>query len=267
VVPSRALLTSSAMEVRPSPRPSPGVPGEGERGATVPGVSFERSGREGERALTLRDALTADLADRLKLSRDDLQIGWNPKDEKLLNLTQGPVKFGVTPRRVLNLGYVSWEVTITAGQATQTVNIVADARAWQKQLVAAKSIAAKQTIRDEDLVERKVLVDLLDRETLLVRGQAIGQQASQEIKMGTPIVSRLVEAVPLVRNGQLVTITINQGGIRITAAGKAMENGSYGQTIRVRNEETRDVYEVTVTGPQQAVLSDAKAVEPVALGK
>jgi flagella basal body P-ring formation protein FlgA len=238
---------------------SPEYQGEGERGRGNPAPTGVKVGE------TLREVLTADLAQRLKISRDALQMEWAPQDEKLLNLSQGPVQFSVTGKRVRNLGNVSWEVALTAGESTQKVTVNANARAWQQQIVAAKSIASKQVIRDEDLAERKILVDLLSDEVMLSKAQAIGQQSAMEIKTGVVLNSRMVEAVPLVRMGQLVTVTIVQGGVQIKTAGRAVENGAYGQTIRVRNETTKDVYEVTITGPQTGVLGSTKS-EPVALG-
>ena len=64
----------------------------------------------------------------------------------------------------------------------------------------------------------------------------------------------LVEAVPLAKIGQFVTITLNRGSVRVKSVAKALEGGSYGQTIRVKNEATRDVYEVILTGPQEATM-------------
>jgi hypothetical protein len=35
-----------------------------------------------------------------------------------------------------------------------------------------------------------------------------------------------------------------------------MESGSFGQTIKVKSEQTQDVYDVTLTGPQQASMGN-----------
>jgi hypothetical protein len=39
-----------------------------------------------------------------------------------------------------------------------------------------------------------------------------------------------------------------------------MEGGSYGQTIRVKNEATREVFQVVLTGPQTATMNLATPV-------
>ena len=45
---------------------------------------------------------------------------------------------------------------------------------------------------------------------------------------------------------------------------RAMEEGSYGQTIRVKNEGTKDVFAVVMTGPQEATMGPAQAAEAAA---
>lgn len=71
----------------------------------------------------------------------------------------------------------------------------------------------------------------------------------------------MVDAVPLVRAGQLVTVVLQQGSVQVKTVARAMEGGSFGQSIRVKNEATRDIFEVVLTGPQTGRLgSDAAAV-------
>ena len=152
---------------------------------------------------SLRSLLTQDLAERLSLPADSLQMAFRPQDEKVLNLAEPQFQFQIQPRRVRNLGDVSWDVTILAGgqQGTQKVTIAATARAWQQQVVVMKPLAYKQVIRAEDLVSRRTLVDHLDDEVLLSADQIVGQQTALQLKAGSIVTARMVEAVPLVRNG------------------------------------------------------------------
>ncbi len=64
-----------------------------------------------------------------------------------------------------------------------------------------------------------------------------------------------MEAVQLAKAGQLISISLRQGSVELKTVGTAMEAGCYGQSIRVKNEETHDVLEVTLTGPQTAMLA------------
>jgi flagella basal body P-ring formation protein FlgA len=92
----------------------------------------------------------------------------------------------------------------------------------------------------------------------------VGQVAARDLKPGTLVTGPLVEAVPLAKLGQFVTVTLHRGNVQIKSVGKAMEGGSYGQTIRVKNEATRDVYQVVLTGPQEASMATPPAAAPEA---
>jgi flagella basal body P-ring formation protein FlgA len=72
------------------------------------------------------------------------------------------------------------------------------------------------------------------------------------------LTARLVEPLPLARLGQFVSVTLNQGGIRIRTTARAMESGSFGQTIRLKNEDTQDIFQATLTGPQEASIGPAE---------
>lgn len=204
---------------------------------------------------SLRALLVEDLAARLLTPPDSIQMNFKPEDQRLLNLAEPLFRFEIEPLKVRNLGDVEWLVLIVAGEDVQKARISGTARAWQNQLVVSKPLAPKQIIRDEDLIERRTLVDRLSDDPLLTRAEAVGQQASRELKPGTLLTARTVDAVQLVKAGQYVTITLKQGAVNIKTVARAMEAGSYGQTIRVKNETTKDMFQVVLTGPQTATMN------------
>jgi flagella basal body P-ring formation protein FlgA len=90
--------------------------------------------------------------------------------------------------------------------------------------------------------------------------QTVGQQAARELKPGTVLTARMIDPVQLVKTGQYVTISLDQGAVRIKTVARAMENGCYGQTIRVKNEATKEVFQVVVTAPQTATMNLAASL-------
>jgi len=216
---------------------------------------------------TLRDALVADVAQRLDLPPESLQVDFRAQDEKILNLTDAQFKFAIEPVRVRNLGNVEWAVTISADANTiddknggqQRVKVNASARAWQDQVVLARPLAFKQIIRDEDLSEKRILVDVKSDDALVTRSQTVGQQAARELKSGTVLTARMIDPIQLVKTGQYVTISVTNGGVTVKTVAKALEPGSFGQTIKVKNETTKEQFDVTVTGAQTASLNSPPA--------
>ncbi len=203
---------------------------------------------------SLKDVLIDDLAVAASVAPAELVLDFRPQDQSLLTLAEPMFQFHATLKRGRNLGSVAWEVIVTANGKSQKHDIIANARAWQHQVVVTQPLAGRQIIRDEDVIDRRTLVDHIDDKPPLKRDQVVGNMAALDLKPGTVMTARLVDAVPLVRSGQLVTVCLKQGRVQLKTVGRAMESGTFGQTIRVRNELTRDVFEVVMTGPQTASL-------------
>ena len=203
---------------------------------------------------TLRQLLTDDLAARINLKPDALQLDFDPADEKLLTLAAPLFTFGVEPRHASSLGRVSWTVTVrTAAGETSKSTVAATARAWQDQLALARPLANQQIIGADDLTPRRQLVDRLDPPAATA-DQVVGQQASRALPPGSVLTPRDVEPVRLSAPGQLIGVTLSEGGVRVKTVAKALDAGYLGQSVRVRNEATRAIYSVTLTGPQTAVI-------------
>jgi flagella basal body P-ring formation protein FlgA len=251
--------------------PQPAAPANAWQDASSEGVTVSAASAspaaatEEKQYHTLRELLTADLATRINLPIDQLQMNFRAEDDKVLNLSEPAFRFQIDPLRVRDLGSVAWYVTILAGGESHKVSIEAEGRAWQKQLVLSRPIDSRQVIQPDDLIERRTLVSSLPNDPLLTRDQLVNEEAAQSLKPGTIMTARMVNALPLVKSGQFVTVTISQGGVQIKTVATAMESGSYGQTIRVRSETTRDIFEVTLTGPQEATMSsNPESSAPVA---
>jgi flagella basal body P-ring formation protein FlgA len=206
---------------------------------------------------TLAEQLTADACQELGVSPDAIQMTFRPQDEVVLNLTDVCFKFDIQATRLRNLGLVSWDVTMYSGVDSKKVDIEARAMEWQDQVIVAKPLVERQILHESDFLTRHVLVDSLPDQPLLTLAQCVGEQAALDLKPGQLMTSRFVDAVPMVRAGQLVTVTLTEGSVQIREVARAMEMGVMGETIKVRNDTTRDILDVVVTGEQEARLGSS----------
>jgi hypothetical protein len=72
----------------------------------------------------------------------------------------------------------------------------------------------------------------------------------------------MVSPVLLAQPGQLVTVTVVQRSFKITTVARSMENGSFGQIIRVRGDTDPTLqYAVTLTGPQEGTVVPGSETE------
>jgi flagella basal body P-ring formation protein FlgA len=204
---------------------------------------------------TLKDLLIADLAGRLQLPADTLQLTFAAKDERVLSLTEGVFRFTIEPARARDLGSVIYDVTVSNNGNTQKLAINATARAWQEQVVVQKPVPFKSVIRDSDVTTKRQLVDRMSHDPMIGLRQVVGQLAGKELKPGMVMTAKMVEAVPMVRTGQLVTITYTQGTVQLRSVARALAGGGFGETIRAKNESTGAVFEVILTGPQTGTMN------------
>ena len=211
----------------------------------------------------LRARLIEDAATRLALSVDTLQVDFRADDRKLLGLA-APFEFTIEPQRYGDLGDTSWLVTITANEKSQRVRIVGTVRAWSEQLVLTKPLNLRQTISEADFEVKRVLAEKLGRDALATKDQAIGQQASRELRVGTVLTGKMLAPVEFARAGQLVTVLMRRGGVEVKSVATALQNGAGGDSIKVKNETTSQVFQVTLTGQQTAVLGASDPVASVA---
>lgn len=262
------LITAQNKNNEPTTAPDAPRGGDFSRHQPAPDATPVAFQGESERGVqTLRNLLTADLASRVKVPVETLQMTFRGEDERILRLAEPQFRFTLDGQRVGNLGEVSWQVTVTSDKGSTRSFIQARAQAWQDQLVVTRPLAVKQPITEADVVERRTLVDRVSDDMLLKRDQVIGQLASRDLKPGTVMTGRLVDPVQLVRPGQFVTIEHAVGAVSVKIVARAIDGGSYGQTIRVKNETTREMFRATVTGPQAASINPVTpARDPVALG-
>lgn len=114
---------------------------------------------------------------------------------------------------------------------------------YAKVVVAARALARRQTIGPDDIrLERKETSSLISG--YLDRPEAaIGLQLKRSLSAGQVLTDRVLVQRKLVERGQLVNIISGRPGLSVRMSGEALEDGSLGQRIRIRNRTSRKVVE------------------------
>ena len=92
----------------------------------------------------------------------------------------------------------------------------------------------------------------------------IGQQLQRPLAAGRPLASRDVKPVQLVRNGAIVTVTVELPGVRVARQMKSRDAGGLGEVIQCVSLDGRKVLAATITGPNSAAVGPPTAA-PVSL--
>jgi len=120
---------------------------------------------------------------------------------------------------------------------------------YNKQVAVAKrSIYKDEEIKEEDIGMEKrdieKIKDFFPEKTALLR-----KRAAKIITEGEIFTSQIVEDIPVVRRGDLVTVIVETPTLRITAQGKALGEGRVGERISILNLNSKKVILAEVLQP------------------
>lgn len=131
------------------------------------------------------------------------------------------------------------------GAAHSEVNFVVRAQLWRDAWVTRQPIALGTGFDASGLEARRV--DLLrDREALPATVGDRSYVFARAVSAGRLLTWRDVARRPLVRKGDLVEVSASDGPLSVTMKALAMESGAQGDTVTVRNPESRKNFSALV---------------------
>lgn len=158
-----------------------------------------------------------------------------------------PAKPGVVGSRRVTL------MTRVDGQIVANQSIRVEIEALAEILVAADNLR-----RGEILSEEKVSFQQQDISTLkqpLFGGDDVfGKRLKRSVRLGQPVLRKQIEFPPLIKRGDRVVIRAQRGGLVLTAAGEARQDGLIDESIRVMNTNSRKEVLCRVTAPGQVTV-------------
>ncbi|NKN33182.1 flagellar basal body P-ring formation chaperone FlgA [Marichromatium bheemlicum] len=110
-------------------------------------------------------------------------------------------------------------------------------------LVVARPITRQQRLQAKDLRRERQALSSLSGGYFKELDAVIGMEARRALTPGQVLTSAHVAPRKLVERGQLVTIYSGSGGLMVRMSGEALEDGTAGQRIRVRNRSSRRIVE------------------------
>lgn len=137
------------------------------------------------------------------------------------------------------------------GMATAAVA----ARGNVEVLTYARSLSAGEVVQPQDLVWGKAAAAPSDAPS--DAEAIIGLAAKRPLRAGAAVSARDVSAPQVIKSGDLITVTYEDGGISLVLQGKAMAAASLGDTLAVQNIASKKVIQAVASGPGQAVVGPA----------
>ena len=110
----------------------------------------------------------------------------------------------------------------------------------QSALILTRSVKRGETLRDTDVVVRQIRVNRPGVYASRVP-EITGRSLRKNLSQGEPITLNLIADMPIIERGKSVTIIVQSGGLTVKAKGEALEDGSLGDSVKVRNLASKTV--------------------------
>ena len=130
--------------------------------------------------------------------------------------------------------------------------------------VLGRAVAIGNVIEESDIVWKDIRLDRVGNGVVTVADDLIGFVPRRRIRPMHPVRTRDVQRPLMVRKGEPVTMNFIRVNLVLTMSGRALENGSKGETIRVLNVRTKKTVEGTVVRAGQ-INVDSRADQISAL--
>lgn len=138
-------------------------------------------------------------------------------------------------------GFVTTQI---AGQAYPLVHVpVLKATARRGETISAYDVTTL-AMRENDITD----------DTVVSKEELVGMTPSRIIRSGFPVDRGDLNKPLLVDRGEMVTMKLNSGPIRVTAMAKALERGTKGDIIRLMNTDSKRTVEARITGLREATV-------------
>ncbi|RZA14874.1 MAG: flagellar basal body P-ring formation protein FlgA [Lysobacteraceae bacterium] len=150
-----------------------------------------------------------------------------------LNLAACAVPEAFLPNGAKAWGKTSVGVRCTA-PSPWTVYIPAMVQVQGEYLAAAVPLAQGQTIGPNDVAKVRGDLTALPPGIVTDASQAVGYTVARTVALGAPLRQDALRSQQAVAQGQMVRLVSAGPGFKVTTDGRALANGSDGQTIQVR---------------------------------
>jgi flagella basal body P-ring formation protein FlgA len=121
-------------------------------------------------------------------------------------------------------------------------------------LTYARSLAAGEIVRPEDVVWTKVQSHLVPADSPRDAEAVIGQAARRPLREGAAVAGRDLSSPRVIKRDDIIQVAYLSDGVTLSMQGKALSDASAGQSVQVLNPQSKKTIEAVATGPGRAAV-------------
>jgi len=149
--------------------------------------------------------------------------------------------------------YITVEISCETGTAPWRTYVPVRIYTMAPVITASRDLAPGTLIQGNDLVIRQMDTSMIRGGLYNSKESLVGARVKRRIRADEPIRER---NTCLVCEGERVTIVAEQNGMRVSAAGIALNDGLFGEQVAVRNRSTSREIQGTVAALNQVSVNN-----------
>ena len=164
-----------------------------------------------------------------------------------------PVSTGVITLKIADhgnremLGYMSITTFVHVNaKSVQRVMLAGWVHLFKEIPCTVHPLEKDTVLSEKDVTSVRKDISKLPLNIVLNTKAAIGKKLKQSVRSGAYLRENMLDDVPAVNRGDQVLIVAESGTIRVTVMGETLEQGSPGDTIRVKNATSKKIISAEV---------------------
>lgn len=177
---------------------------------------------------------------------------WNQNDLDIDNFSSKPsqvtIPAGKLTYTVLNqihpqyLGHKMLSVMINIDAVPQIkLKMQGTLDLYEDVVVTSHRLKQNSLINEEDLTLARRKITEFAHQLVPSINDAVGMKTARSLAGGTVLLSQYVKKQPLIKRGDMVTILVTSGSLKITTQGEARGKGAEGELVKVKNLASRRI--------------------------
>lgn len=181
-------------------------------------------------------------------SYDNPQIAMDSLDNRLRLQACDSVLDVFSTKGVVSLGNQTIGVKCNSPVAW-TVYVPVKVKVLKLVVVANRPLSSNQIISKDDIKLQKLDIGGLQHGYLSGTQLVIGQQLKYPVSMGTVIKPNSLQAQKVIQRGEQIMLVAMAGQMEVRMSGTALDDGTLGQRVKVKNSTSKRIVEGVVDAP------------------
>lgn len=150
-------------------------------------------------------------------------------------------------------------IVVGAESTSRPVRVTATGRYYRlvEVPVLVRRLHGSEIIDATDLRVMTLRADRVDMDAIRERDDLVGMSPLRTLSAGRPVRQGEIRQPIMVAKGSIVSMTYMTDRMVLTAQGKAMQDGSKGDTVRIQNAKTHKMIDGVVTGYGRVTVAPA----------